>query len=181
MFSISKRLIRLSTLSGLLAQAERPEDIFPTAVEIIADVMEIEIALLYSLDTKKGELVLSAYRGVPQEFALGVDRMKLGEGFNGRVARSGELMMVSDAADDPRLSREAVRREKIKAQLIVPLKSRGKGVGTLSVASRNRREITMEEVELLTAIGNQIGIAIDKTRLYQEQLAITELLRQSEE
>jgi PAS domain S-box-containing protein len=180
MFSISKRLIRLSTLSGLLAQAERSEDIFPMAVEIVADVVDIEIALIYSLDTKKGELVLSAYRGVPQEFAMGVDRMKLGEGFNGRVAESGELMMVSDAAEDPRLSREAVRKEGIKAQLIVPLKSRGKVVGTLSVASRNRREFSKEEVELLTAIANQIGIAIDKTNLYQEQLAVTELLRQSE-
>lgn len=180
MFPIGKRLIRLSTLSGLLAQAERPEDIFPTAVEIVADVMEIEIALLYSLDTKKGELILSAYRGVPQEFAVGVDRMKLGEGFNGRVAEIGELMMVSDAAEDPRLSREAVRREKIKAQLIVPLKSRRKVVGTLSVATRDRREFSKEEVELLTAIGNQIGIAIDKANLYQEQLTITELLRLSE-
>jgi two-component system sensor histidine kinase DegS len=180
MFSISKRLIRLSTLSGLLAQAERSEDVFPMAVEIVADVVDIEIALIYSLDTKNGELVLSAYHGVPQEFALGVDRMKLGEGFNGRVAESGELMMVSDAAEDPRLSREAVRREGIKAQLVLPLKSRGMVVGTLTVASRQKREFSKEEVELLTAIANQIGIAIDRTNLYQEQLAVTELLRLSE-
>jgi two-component system sensor histidine kinase DegS len=180
MFPVSKRLIRLSTLSGFLAQAENLGDIPFTAINIVADVMELEIALLYLLDEKNGELILSAYHGVSREFAMGVDRMKLGEGFNGRVAASGELMMVSDAAEDPRLSREAVRKEKIKAQLIVPLKSRGKVMGTLSVASRSRREFSKEEVELLTAIGNQIGIAIDKIRLYQEQVAITELLRQSE-
>ena len=180
MFPASKRLIRLSTLSGFLAQTESLGDIPFTAIDIVADVMELEIALLYLLDEKNGELILSAYRGVPREFALGVDKMKIGEGFNGRVAESGELMMVGDAAEDPRLSREAVRREKIKAQLIAPLKSRGKVMGTLSVASRSRREFSKEEAELLTAIGNQIGIAIDKTRLYQEQVAITELLRQSE-
>lgn len=180
MFPISKRLIRLSTLSGLLAQAERSEDIFPMAVEIIADVVDIEIALIYSLDTRKGELILSAYRGVPQEFAVGVDRMKLGEGFNGRVAESGELMMVSDAAEDPRLSREAVRKERIKAQLVLPLRSRRVVVGTLTVASRDKREFSKEEVELLTAIANQIGIAIDRTNLHQGQLAVTELLRKSE-
>jgi PAS domain S-box-containing protein len=175
-----RRLITLSTLSGLLAQAEKPEDIFPTAIEIVADVMEIEVVLIYSLDTDKGELVLSAYRGVPLEFARGVDKMKLGEGFNGQVAQTGEPLMVSDAAKDPRLSREAVRREGLRAQLVVPMKSRGQVMGTICVATRHKRVFRTDEIELLTAIGNQIGIAIDKTTLYQKQQTMTELLRQSE-
>lgn len=178
--SRGRRLITLSTLSGLLAQCEKPEEIFPTAIEIVADVMEIEVVLIYSLDAKKGELELSAYRGVPVEFARGVDRIKLGEGFNGRVAETGESLMVSDAAEDPRLSREAVRREGLRAQLVVPMKSRRQVVGTICVATRQMREFRADEIELLIAIGNQIGIAIDKTRLYQEQLEMTELLRLSE-
>ncbi len=175
-----RRLIILSTLSGLLAQAENLEDIFPTAIEIVADVMEIEVVLIYSLGTKRRELILSAYRGVPDEFAQEVDRMRVGEGFNGRVVETGEPLMVKDAAKDPHLSREAVRREGLRAQLVVPMKSRGQVVGTICVATRHRREFPFEEIELLTAIGNQIGIAIDKARLYQEQLFMTELLRQSE-
>lgn len=178
--SRSNRLITLSTLSGLLAQAEKPEDILPTAIEIVSDVMEIEVVLIYTLDARNRELVLSAYRGVPVEFARGVDRMKLGEGFNGRVAETGEPMMVADAAEDPRLSREVVRRERLQAQLVVPMKSRGQVVGTICVATRGKREFRVDEMELLTAIGNQIGIAIDRARLYQEQLSMTELLRQSE-
>jgi PAS domain S-box-containing protein len=142
--------------------------------------MEIEVVLIYTLNTRRKELELSAYRGVPVEFARGVDKMKLGEGFNGRVAETGEPMMVRDAAEDPRLSREAVRREKIKAQLVVPMKSRGKVVGTICVATRHKREFRTEEMELLTAIGNQIGIAIDKARLYREQAWLTELLQLSE-
>ena len=178
--SRSNRLITLSTLSGLLAQAEKPEDILPTAIEIVSDVMEIEVVLIYTLDARSRELELSAYRGVPSEFARGVDRMKLGEGFNGRVAETGEPMMVADAAEDPRLSREVVRRERLRAQLVVPMKSRGQVVGTICVATREKREFRTDEMELLTAIGNQIGIAIDKASLYEEQLLMTELLRQSE-
>jgi hypothetical protein len=58
--SRSRRLITLSTLSGLLAQAEAIEDIFPTAIEIVADVMEIEVVLIYKLDDRRKELALSA-------------------------------------------------------------------------------------------------------------------------
>jgi two-component system sensor histidine kinase DegS len=178
--SRSRRLITLSTLSGILAQAERIEDILPTAIEIVADVMGIEIVRIYTLDNRVNELVLSAYRGVTQEFARMVGRVKLGEGLNGHAAETGEPMMVSEATDDPRLFREAVRREKIKAQLVVPMKSRGHVVGTICVATRQKQEFSTEEMELLTAIGNQIGIAIDKASLYQEQASLTELLRLSE-
>jgi two-component system sensor histidine kinase DegS len=178
--SRSRRLITLSTFSGLLAQAERIEDILPTAIEIVADVMGIEIVRIYTLDTRVNELVLSAYRGVTQEFARKVKKVKLGEGSNGRAAQTGEPLMVSEVTTDPRLFREVVRREKIKAQLVVPMKSRGQVVGTICVATRQKREFSTEEMELLTAIGNQIGIAIDKAGLYQEQASLTELLRLSE-
>jgi PAS domain S-box-containing protein len=178
--SRSRRLITLSTLSGILAQAERVEDILPTAIEIVADVMRIEVVRIYTLDTRRNELVLSAYHGVTEEFARRVKKVKLGEGLNGRVAQIGEPLMVSEATRDPRLFREAVRREKIKAQLVVPMKSRGHVVGTICVATRQRGEFSTEEMELLTAIGNQIGIAIDKASLYQEQASLTQLLRVSE-
>jgi len=178
--SRDKRLITLSTLSGLLAKSVRPEDILPTAIEMVADVMEIEVVLIYSLEADKGELVLSAYRGVPSEFAQGVDRIRLGEGFNGCVAETGEPMMVSDIARDPRLSREVVQQEKLQAQLVVPMKSRGEVVGTISVATHRKREFDVAEIELLTAIANQIGIAIDEARCYQEYISTIDLLRQSE-
>jgi len=178
--SRDRRLITLSTLSGLIAQSVRPEDILPTAIEMVADVMEVEVVLIYSLEADKKELVLSAHRGVTSEFAQGVDRMKLSEGFNGWVAETGEPIMVSDIARDPRLSREGVRQEKLRAQLIVPMKSRGEVVGTICVATRRKREFDADEMKLLTAIANQIGIAIDEAHCYQEYVSTTELLRQSE-
>jgi len=44
--SRDRRLITLSTLSGLLAKSVRPEDILPTAIEMVADVMEVEAVLI---------------------------------------------------------------------------------------------------------------------------------------
>lgn len=178
--SFRRRLVALSTLSGLLAQSMRPRDVLPTAIEMVANVMEVEVVLIYSLEIEERELVLSAYRGVSWEFARGVDRMKVGDGFNGRVAETGEPLIVSDVAKDPRLSREIVRQEKLRAQLIVPMKSGGDVVGTVCVATRRKREFDVGEMELLTAIGNQIGIALDKADLFQLQQSMTERLQRSE-
>jgi PAS domain S-box-containing protein len=178
--SIRRRLITLSTLSGLLSQTVRPRDILPTATELVSDGMELEIVLIYILDTERRALALSSYRGVTKQFAEGVDRMKLGEGFNGRVAEHGEPMTVRDAAQDPRLSREMVRHAKIHSQLIVPMKSGGEVMGTICVATHHEREFDATEVELLGAIGSQIGIALDKADLYQLQQSMTQRLRRSE-
>jgi len=178
--SYEKKLITLSNISSLLVQSLDLKSLPRSAIDMVMEVMGVEIVLLFILEEKTGELVVMDYKGVPQKFAQSVDRMRLGEGFNGRVAETGEPLLVEDASKDPRLTREAVRRENLQAQLIVPMKSRGKVVGTFCVATHQHREFSVEEVELITAIGNEIGIAIENARLYQEQLGIAEQLRQSE-
>lgn len=175
-----KWLVTLSRLSLLLAESERLEDTLPSALQMVAELMGIDVVLLYWLDAEKGELELAAYRGVAPEFARMVDRVRVGEGFNGRAAETGEPVMVWNAAQDPRLSRVAVRLEGIQSQLVVPMKSRGQVVGTICVASKRKREFRPNEVELVTAIADQIGIAGEKSRLDQIRLSLTELLRKSE-
>jgi len=78
-------------------------------------------------------------------------------------------MVVSDAAQDPRLSREMSGRKKLRGQLVCPHEIEGKVTGTICVAARRRREFNANDIELMTAIANQIGVAIDQARIYQKQ------------
>jgi signal transduction histidine kinase len=41
-------------------------------------------------------------------------------------------------------------------------------LGTLFAATRGYREFTAQDIQLLTSIGNQVGIAIENTRLFRE-------------
>ena len=54
-------------------------------------------------------------------------------------------------------------------------------MGTLYVAARSQRQVLLEELELVTAIGNQIGVAVDNARLYQQQREVAEQLRVMQE
>jgi signal transduction histidine kinase len=73
-----------------------------------------------------------------------------------------------------------VAEEGIKAFVGVPLKSKEKVVGVLTIA--RAQTFSEQEVQLLTALGHQLGIAIENGRLYQElqlkEEMRTELLRQ---
>ena len=167
--SNEKRLATLNAISSMLSRSFELEEVLQSALDLVVEVMEAEVALVFFLDEGAQELRLMAYEGVSDKFAQDIDRMKLGEGFNGQVAVTGQPLIVENASRDSRLTRQVVREEKIEATLIVPLKATGSIIGTLCVANRRPRQFFVEEIELLTAIGSQAGITIENARFYREQ------------
>ncbi|MBM3131914.1 MAG: PAS domain S-box protein [Chloroflexi bacterium] len=176
-----KRLAALNRTSDVVSQSLELDLVLQSAMASVADVMGVEVVRIYVRDEKAGVLNLAAYRGVSDEFVSGVRTIKVGEGFNGRVAETGEPMYVEDASEDPRLTRLVVKQENIRSQIIVPMTAKGKVVGTLAAAMHSYRKFLPAEVELITAIANQIGVAVDNARLYQEQKLVAEELRVSEQ
>ena len=174
-------LAAVNQTSGVLSQSLELNQVLGNAIDNVIDVMKVEMALVFLLDEEAGQLTLAAYRGVSEEFGQGMGGIKLGEGFNGRVAETGEPLYVEDASQDPNLTKMAVREEGIRSQLIVPLKSKGRVMGTLCLATRSRRQVLQEELDLVTAIGNQIGVAVENAHLYAHEREVAEQLRVSEE
>ena len=167
--SNEKRLATLNAVSNMLSRSFELEEVLHSALDMVVEVMETEIALIFFLDEEAQELRLMAHEGVSDKFARSMDRVKLGEGFNGRVAVSGQPLIVENASRDSRLTRQVVRQEKIEALLVIPLRATGSIIGTLCVANRRPRQFLAEEIELLTIIGGQIGITIENARFYREQ------------
>jgi PAS domain S-box-containing protein len=176
-----RRLAALNQISSTVSESLDLNHVLNGAIDNVVDVMQADVVQIFLLDEETNELSLASHRGSSEELSRGVDRLRLGEGFNGRVAQSGEPLYVEDASQDSRLTREVVSRFKLHSTLIVPLSSKRKVNGTLSIAMHSYRKFQPEEVELLTAIGNQIGVAVENARFYQLQQAITEQLRLSEE
>jgi len=143
--------------------------------------MGVDVVLLFLLDDERQELSLEVQQGASDAFVAGVRRMKVGEGFNGTVAQTGKPLVVEDVTANPLLSRQVVINERIKSQLIVPLQSKGKVVGTLCIARRTSGKFYPDEMELLVSIGNQIGAGLENARLYQKMEQALRQLRQSEE
>ncbi|MBE9501594.1 MAG: PAS domain S-box protein [Chloroflexi bacterium] len=178
--SSEKRLAALNAISSLITQTLEMEQILNSAMEKIAEVMNIEVVLIFRVNRATNELELLAHRGVSQEFLAAMEGIKVGEGFNGGVAASGEAVIVEDIPHDLTLSRDEVRKEGLCAQMIVPLRYEQRIIGTLCVAVRRARQFQPEEIELLTTAGNAICVALENARLYEEQRRIAAELQVSE-
>ena len=175
------QLRAINAVSAIVTESLELEQILNDALDKVLEVTDLKVGFIFFLDSQTNELVMTAYRGISAESAANVDRLQLGEGFCGRVAESGELMMVEDSSHDPRLTRMAVRRERLGAQIIVPLKSKDRVQGELAVASRRPRRFSSQDLSLIQAIGNQIGVAIENAQLHRDvarQLAIQRQLNE---
>ena len=176
-----KRLATFTSFSAMLSQSLEVRQAMQTGIHMVMQMMKVPVVLLFLLDQETRELRVTAFEGVSKEFATSIDRLKVGEGFNGRVAEAGQPIVVEDMLIDPRLSRQVVREEGLRGTVIAPLMARGRIIGTLAAAERQARTFDRMEVELLAAVANQIGIAVENSRLYQEQADVVEKLRLSEE
>jgi signal transduction histidine kinase len=175
------QLRAINAVSNIVTGSLELEQILNDALDKVLEVTRLEVGLIFFLDNQTNELVMTAYRGIGPNSAADVDRLQLGEGFCGRVAESGELMMVEDSSRDPRLTRMAVRREQLGAQIIVPLKSKDRVQGVLAVASRHARRFSSQDLSLIQAIGNQIGVAIENAQLHRDVARQLSIQRQLNE
>ena len=175
-----KRQTILNTIANLLGESLETESILKKAVHMISELMEGEISLIFSLDEEARKLRLVASEGVSDEFARAVDGQRVGEGPYGEVARTCQPMVVDSASGVPWLSMPATSSMQIEAQLIVPMIIRERIRGVLCVAARRPRQFSLDNIELLTAVGTQIATAVEnallleKERRAAQQLAISE-------
>ncbi len=111
-------------------------------------------------------------------------RLPVGQGLIGRVAATGEtacLENVTAALDLFPPARSAVRMAQIRGFVCVPIQSRGRILGTLSLGRQTAEGFDEREVALVRATAHHIGIALDNARLYSETLRQLEELRRTQE
>jgi signal transduction histidine kinase/DNA-binding NarL/FixJ family response regulator len=61
-----------------------------------------------------------------------------------------------------------MKREGVEAFVQVPVRTEGKVLGIIQLASRTARKFTDEEVNLWETIGNQMGVAVQRAQLYEQ-------------
>lgn len=165
----NQALRALNTVAIMMSESLSLDYILNTALDRILELVQAEIGGILLLDEKMQTLSYKASRGLTPQYLKGTADIAVGEGVAGLVAQEGKTVLVDDAQKDLRICRRPiVIQEGLRGFLGVPLKSKERMVGVLTIGSRLPRLFTQQEVELLTAIGHQLALAIENAQLYQE-------------
>ncbi len=138
-------------------------------MEVVSQVTNANAVLLYLLDQERGDLILRA-SSRPHPNLIGVVRLKLGEGITGWAAQHKEpVAIASNAREDPRFKyiRE-LPEDRCEAFLAVPIIRRGKLIGVVNAHHSRPHQHHRETIDLVSAIAQQVGGAIENALLYEE-------------
>jgi serine phosphatase RsbU (regulator of sigma subunit) len=138
-----------------------------TAIARIAELLGAEHLAVYLLEPEEERLVEAAGRGLAGPHVPVAERLiELARG----PLRGQEAMIIDDARVDPRLApvREQLAETGIEAAVGLPLRVREDLIGLLALYPPRGRELTADELALVTALAAQLAVAVQNARLHEQ-------------
>jgi len=169
-------LALLNDVAIALASSLELDEILNKTLALVMSHMKVEAGEIFLREGDGQTLRLMLHRGEAVETFWIRNRFKPGEGFIGLVAQSGQPVVSHDLEKDRHFLRDAVIKAGFRQIACIPLIARGELVGVLSVATRRQKPFDENVIQLLAAIGNWAGTAIENARLHYNarRLAVLE-------
>jgi diguanylate cyclase (GGDEF)-like protein/PAS domain S-box-containing protein len=174
-----KRVEALHAVARTVCETLDRGELLNSALEKVVEVTSADIGSIYILDEPEKVLSLKAQRGMTDEFVRNVSAVKLDDKELQTLRQWKELHAPLSQVRSERTLRsvsEALEKEQIRSFAAVPLTAKGNLQGVLSVGSRTGREFTPDDIDLLVAIGQEIGVGIENSMLLERtrELSITD-------
>ncbi len=165
-----RKISALNAIAATVSQSLKLEEILNTSLEKVREVMRVEAGAIALVDEKSRKLAFNAHLGFREELMRKANSLKVGQGLTGRAAESGKPILAEELSQEAGLSEfeTGMKESGFCSLACIPLRSKEKVLGVMDIASQRVRHFSPQDVELLTSIGNQIGVAIHNARLYQD-------------
>jgi nitrate/nitrite-specific signal transduction histidine kinase len=181
---LQRQTQRLLTLNAIAAAVNRSLDMremLETGLKRVLDLLGLDAGETWLLDDAQQALLLQSHSGECAEFIMEDGRVGVGECLCGLAVQSGQLAMSDDGDSDQRLTRSVCRQGGYRSTVAVPLTSRDKSLGVLTLHHKQPNHFQKEDLELLDAIGKQLGVALENAQLYGKmEKAVSERTRHLE-
>lgn len=177
------RLSALNSVSTTVSSSLDLKEVLHSTIDEILEILGTECVRVYLLENDQEMLNLTAHKGLSPGFVskAHVRSRKVGDGFLGQTAQAAKVRVVDNLlpSKDPYV--KFLLNEGFKSTIYIPLISKGQTMGVMCVSSRSAFRFSEEYVEFLTAIGNQIGVAIGNANLYENTKRAYQELKEAQE
>jgi phosphoserine phosphatase RsbU/P len=148
------------------------DELLPKIPQLIARLTKFQAFAVYLLDARGEELTIAYSVGYPEDVARTL-RVKVGHGLVGAAAADAQPLLVNDVRTDPRYV-EAVPGS--MAELVVPLRRKGRVIGALNLLSETPGQFTETDEAVLRQFAAHVAVAIENARLFERERRHTSTL-----
>jgi signal transduction histidine kinase/DNA-binding NarL/FixJ family response regulator len=175
---------KLSTLSELTELVVRIPDIRQVLQVILQRTMaavNANIGSIMIMDEESQVLRIAAANGLDESVVKNT-AISIGEGIAGKVAQTGEPVLVEDVEKDSRFQKTNYPKYESSSFISMPLRAHWRILGVLNLSKKgDRKAFTESDMKFLTALLGHIGFALENAKLLQEAKESARRLQQAYE
>jgi serine phosphatase RsbU (regulator of sigma subunit) len=186
------KLTTLNRIAETLNQAVDVRGVLDATLADLVDVMGLESGWIFLKDPEAGDrwwgngYVLGAHHNLPPALALENGNAWEGGCTCQRLCSEQCLTQAHNVVECSRLADVPGDRRGLAVHASTPLRAGDTGLGILNVAAPEWASFSPESLAILTNVGSQMGVALERARLYDllkerrvyEQAALLELSQQ---
>jgi two-component system NarL family sensor kinase len=171
---LERRNQELSILNAIAEALNRETDLAPAldaALTQVAKLLDLKTGWVWLLREDTGEAYLAASLNLPPALANHPRRME-GSCYCLDTFEAGDLDGAANVnvVTCTRLQWLARGTAGLRYHASIPLYAHGRPLGVLNVASPDWRELSTDDLRLLYTVGDLIGIAVERARLFERQV-----------
>lgn len=171
----------LAEVAHLAATARTWDALMDTVIDRAKAAARADVCSLYLTDRDGSGLTLAATNGLDRD-AVGVARLRMGQGITGIAAEARATVVSPDVHADERFAWiRGVDQARFTSMCSVPLVWDEQVVGVLNVQTVERRDFTPADLRFLEALAGLLAALVEKSRLHAEAEAQIESLRAIDE
>ena len=166
---LERRNRELAALNSIAATVSRSLDLETTmsaSLDGVLDIMRADAGSICLADGHGGGQATDVQRGFPAAAAQACLNPSSDDCLCSQAIREGEAILVKDVSQRLSQLQAACPAQGFTSMAVVPLRTKDRPLGILLVASRRPHQLGPSDVELLTAIGNTVGVAVENALLH---------------
>jgi len=174
----NRELAILRAIAEELNRAVDTKSALENALALVGDLLELETGWVWLLDEASGEPYLAAARMLPPFLTAKPARMRSTNCLCLNTFMAGDLTGAANVnvLECSRLDADLEGTNGLQYHASIPIYAHDKRLGVMNVTGPDWRKLDDNELQLLYIIGYQIGVAVERARLFDQtsRLATTE-------
>lgn len=164
------KLRMLLDITKKISRSLNLDEVLNLVMDTLGTLLPYDAAGIYLIETNEedGDQYIfksRVIRGYDISFELIEPRLKLGEGFIGRVAQTGDAIISPDVSQDERYFKA---RDRTRSEMVAPIISNDKVIGAFDLESDHLNAYSEDDLSVLQLLTSQVAIIIEKVQLHEQ-------------
>ncbi|MBI5396366.1 MAG: response regulator [Verrucomicrobia bacterium] len=169
---VAEEMTALNRVSTSVSQLLDLQSVLDHAIEETMRVVGADVGAITMLDAGGGKLALAVQRGLPAErLRNAVESVPLeGQELAQQLFKTRSILYHKslNRAPLPSALAQLLQEQQVHAMISIPIVSKGRALGQMDLGVQRPNQFQTVNTAVLSAIGEQIGMAIQNARLMQE-------------